>query len=132
MGTQAPDEAGVHSERGESFVEVIVALLITVVFVTAVFSTIDTMLLNYRSQLRQTTVEVAIQRARADLEAQPYCPFLDGQPVCTLGGTYTLPSVPGVTFDLQVTSVTQKHQQLTVTATNVSTARQVTLFKTDR
>lgn len=109
-------------ERGESFVEAIVALLITAVFLTAVFSTIDTMLFNYRSQLRQSTVEVAVQRARADLEAQPF----------SSGGTYTLPSVPGVTFDLQVTSVTQKHQQLTVTGTNVSTTRQVTLFKTDR
>lgn len=122
MGIGARMREDPRGERGEGLIEVIVALLITMVFVTAVFTTIDTMLLNYRYQLRQTTVEVAIQRARADIEGQAF----------SSGGTYTLPSIPNVTFDLQVTSITQKHQQLTVTATNVSTARQVTLFKTDR
>lgn len=122
MGIRARRREDPRGERGEGLIEVIVALVITMTFVTAVFTTIDTMLLNYRYQLRQTTVELAIQRARADIEGQAF----------SSSGTYTLPSVPGVTFDLQVTSVTQKHQQLTVTATNVSTARQVTLFKTDR
>ncbi len=114
--------AGRGGERGESFVEVVVALLITAVFVAAVFGTIDTMLFNYNAQFRQSSVEVALQRARADLEGQPF----------SSGGSYTLPSVPPVTFDLQVTSITLKLQQLTVTATDRSTTRQVTLFKTNR
>ncbi len=89
---------------------------------TAVFTTIDTMLFNYNSQFRQSSVEVAIQRARADLEGQPF----------SSSGTYALPTVPPVTFSLQVTSITLKEQQLTVTATDRGATRQVTLFKTNR
>ncbi len=122
MGRVTRAQPGRAGERGESFVEVIVALLITTLFVTAVFTTIDTMLFNYNSQFRQSSVEVAIQRARADLEGQPF----------SSSGTYALPTVPPVTFSLQVTSITLKEQQLTVTATDRGATRQVTLFKTNR
>ncbi len=108
-------------ERGETLVEVMVAVVLTGLVIVGLLGTMTAGLLSSQRLADVRNLDTAMYEAVADLEAAPYG-----------ASGYTVAPKNNVSFTVQTSQITTRLQSLTLTGTYSSFTRVQTLYKSNR
>ncbi len=115
------------SERGDTFVEVIIAVALVGLALIGITGVISTGLTTSSRLAGGEHLQLVLQEGIAELNAAPYATSTLANPT-----PYPLAARKGVTFTYTVTQITDRLQRILVTADDGTSSRVQTIFKGDR